>query len=410
MKNSLVILITLSLCLISVSAFSNEDKELSRPGYKSPMTEKDKQIIKESQQKSPEEIERSRNKFKEAIKESDRDIVFRGKVIDFDGNPVQDAVVVVSVRSFDPTVEIFFSSKKHKLKTDSKGLFLFEGKGSSLSIRDIIKEGYEFKREYLDYTSFQYDISIKKKSGLTVPFDPNSDETYMFKIRHRCTVNYLLTDSFRWSFRKSENSPFAPLLIGKWNGPYGKEMNLKARRSEKSKPLEISCLFNEDYSEFELSFNCTVEESGIYLSDTLLYEAPAEGYQRQIIYRNVMVESGKNEQKKGWYRKKLYLYVKGPNGKYYSRIDLWVSTHPPTQHNEDACVQIGGDIYTNPEGRRYLDYDSSYNDDEGIFRNKLVNERHKAKIEARKNKKPFDEKAFKEKVDKERKMKKEKGE
>lgn len=405
MKKIFMIAIVSGLHLVFSPAFSQEEVDTPKHIYEGPMPERVKQIIKEYEQRSPEVIERRKNQSKDAMKLSDRNIVFRGKVVDFKGNPIHEAVVVVGVRGFDPTNEFFVSSKEYKLETDSEGSFTFTGKGSFLSLRDIIKEGYEFKREYLDCTSFQYDINIKNKHGQALPFDPNSNETYIFKIRHRGTVDYLLTDSFRWSCRKSENKPFAPLLLGKWNSPYGKEMNLDARRSEKSKPLEISCLFNEDFSTFELSFNCTVEGSGVYLSDALFYEAPAQGYQPQVTYHNTMVKPGENEQKVGWYEKKLYLYVKGPEGSYYSRLDLSLNTET-VHHFSDPRVQLSGEIYTNPEGRSHLDYDSSYNDDEGLFRNKLVIERHKAKIEARKNNEPFDEKSFKEKVDEERKMKK----
>ncbi|MHC4987957.1 MAG: Ig-like domain-containing protein, partial [Planctomycetota bacterium] len=337
------------------------------------------------------------------MKMQDEKIVFQGQVVDFDGNPVTDAVVVLSVKSYDPTDEFLMSSNEYRLKTDSNGLFLFKGRGRSLSIRNVIKEDYEFKLEYLDYYYFEYDMEIKSgNSGQNIPFDANSEIPFVFKIRQHSTVNFLLEKSFTWYFRKSKNKPFAPLLLGEWIDPYGKELNLNAYRYAKNKCLEISCEFNKDYSEFELLFKGVIEDSSVYLSDTLLFEAPIDGYQQEVNYGNTMVRTVSDGSVSRWYNEKLYLYVKGPVGKYYSRIELSVSTVPATQHRKDATVQVSGEIYTNPEGRRYLDYNETYNSNERIFRRELVKKRSKARKEARGNKQPFDEKAFKVTVDKKR--------
>lgn len=352
-------------------------------------------------------ITESQKKVIEYYKARVRDVVFQGKVVDFNGDPVPDAEVVIGVRSFYPTDKDPVNTQNHKLPTDSEGLFTFKGKGMSLFVRDIVKEGYDFKLEYIENSSFDYAEQTLLRKGENMPFDPDSKVPFVFKIRKRGEVDYLFTNSFTWYFRKSENKPFAPLLLGEWIDRYGKAKNPGALRSEQNKCIEISCAFNEDFSVFTLSFKGTVEGCSTYLSDTLLYEAPAEDYQQESVYQESMLDNDQNNGNQGLYDKKLYLYVKGPKESYYSRIGLLIRTVPLAQNNQDAVVQVHGEIYTNPEGLRHLDYDEDYNGKEYMTRLLIKRERNKQKSEAMKQKKQFDEEAFKKKIDKERELIKE---
>ena len=348
-----VISITLVSMLTICSAYAKEAVDVSSQDHKVSSAKQ----IKEKDRKprgGAEKYQKWLNKLKEGVKTLDRQIAFKGKVVDFSGKPIQDARVVIGLTSFDPAAEFFSSSKNHEILTDENGLFVLKGKGSSVSVRDVMKDGYEFKLEYADYTRFEFDNKFKQGKAGLIPFDPATDKPAVFKIRKRGVVDFLFTKSFNWPFKKSKNEPFQPLLLGEWKDPYGKEMNLLARESEKNKALELSCEFNEDYSRFKLIFRGVFEDSGVYLSNKLLYEAPIEGYQKQVVYQSSMLKDIDSENKQGFYYKPLFLYVKGPSGSYYSRVDLLISTSPFNEFHKDASARVSGKIYTNPEGRRYL--------------------------------------------------------
>ena len=155
------------------------------------------------------------------MKMDDEKIVFRGKIVDFDGNPVNDAAIVLSVRSSDITGEFFMSSEEHKLKTSSDGLFIFKGKGSSLSIRDIIKDGYEYQYEYLEDSHFDYTHKTISRNGQNIPFDPDHNAPFIFKIRKRGIVEYLWTNSLYGCFSKAESVPVGVILLARWADEYG---------------------------------------------------------------------------------------------------------------------------------------------------------------------------------------------
>jgi hypothetical protein len=425
--------VVLSLCLIISSAFGQEEIDTSKHVYEGPMPERVKQIIKEHQQRTPEQIERRRNIFKEGVKSKVRDIDFWGKIVDFDGNPVPDAIVVISVRNFDSVADVFFSSKKHELKTDSKGLFEFQGKGMSVSIREISKAGYEYKYEFLETSHFDYTYKTISRGIQNVPFKPDPDAPFTFKIRKRGTVEYLWTNSLYGRFSKVESVPVEVVLLARWADEYGiyhgtldkrgkgyrtYDENGKYRsggRGTPPKQLHTSCQFNEDYSAFDLTFQYLGDNGGLIVSDEMLYEAPSDGYFPEVHISNPMKEIQPNfDRPVNLHGKKKYLYVKGlyESEVFYSRIELelYTQSHEPQnphQSDSDVHVIVRGKIYTNPAGSRWLEYKDDFNRDEEDFRKELAEKCYKARLEAAKNKQPFDEKAFKEKVDKERQMKKE---
>jgi hypothetical protein len=404
MKTAKSMVMVSCLALFSLQASSVETIDISKPVYEAPITEETKKLMKEAQ--DPERVKQHRDRFIEYVKSSERDFVFQGKVVDFDGNPVSGAIVVLSVRKFDPAAEYFMNSDKPELTTDSKGSFRYKGSGISIHIRDIIKEGYEFKNEYLEFDHFAYDLSMKSGPSVKnlIPFDAKSEGPFVFKIRKYGVVDYLVTDLFHsWSFRKSQNKAYCPLVLGEWNDAYGHEMNLSAHSFEKNKCLEISCTFNESYSEFHLLFRCTVEDSGIILSEKLLYEAPENGYQKEITYDNTLRKPTNDGRFDRWHDKLLYLYVQGPGKSYYSRLNLSLTTDPPSDSCTDPYVHIGWDVYTNPLGRRYLEYNQNYNQKERVVRGQIQTERSKERFNSQKEKKELDEEAFKRSVDQKRK-------
>lgn len=376
------------LVILVCSVISYADREADAI---SKMTPEDRAKYEKMQEKEKKYLLSLRNK-----------IDFYGKVVDQDGQPAKGVSVTLKVR--DNAWKWVPGSKEDTifaLVTDESGLFSIKNKeGHALYIENLEKDGYEYEIAK-NTTCFDYRI---QENTITSPFIPDPDNPVVFTLRQRVGKDYLLNESFVHRFRKSQNKPCQLQLFKEWIGPYGKPMNLDYKHTKSGKLL-ISCSFNEDYTEFELSFKHVVNGSGVYLSDALLYENPLDGYLKEVVYKSSMFKDIKSSTTRGLFDKKLYLYIRGPEKSYYSRIDLAIHTRPAIQNSGDISVQVSGKIYTNPEGRRNLDFDSNCNAMEKNYRHNLARERRNLKKQARKNKKQFDEKTFKEKVDKERKLK-----
>ena len=321
-------------------------------------------------------------------------IDFYGKVVDQSKKPVEG--VNVSLRIRDLTA--MDSDKIIELKTDKSGLFsVTNEKGHFLFLESLQKDGYEFDITK-NQSSFEYQ---KVKNHIDIPFVGDPKSPIVFYLRQQGTVDYLLTDQFRRRFSNLSDSSelFKPRLCKSWNGPYGERLG--AVKDDQSECIGISCTFNEDSSKFTLLVQTISENCGVFLSEVLLYEAPEDGYQQDVIYNAVMFKTDQVQQ--GLYGKKFYLYVKGPGGIYYSRIDIELNTKPTTQNNQEAVVNVRGEIYTNPNGRRYLDYNKSYNNKEYLTRSLIRTERQQKEHEDKAQGKIFDEEAFKMKIDQDRK-------
>ena len=337
----------------------------------------------------------NKNKYKEkmvqAIKEQEREIVFTGMVVDFDNQPIENALVKASVRQCEPKEEYFTKDKEIEVKTNKSGIFKVKSYGTRLMINSIEKEGYIYQKNYSEHNNFEYDKRINDsflpndssgKKG--IPINPEPKNTYTFRIRKQDKLDYLVQKSFSYKFSKTKNEPFLPTLINDWTDYYGERKNEDYYYSKEAKNLEFSVEFNEEYSEYVLAIKCLNTDSGVIISNELLFEAPADGYRQKIEY------SGKFKPlNEGSFASKdsntIYLYVKGPKESYYSRIELNVVSTVLNKVEPNLSVQISGETFTNPEGRRSLDYNKTFNDEERMFRDKLNRERNEYLKEQRKN-------------------------
>jgi hypothetical protein len=109
--------------------------------------------------------------------------------------------------------------------------------------------------------------------------------------------------------------------------------------------IRVTCSYPSDGKKWDVVFDFIGDDGGIVLSDKLLYEAPLEGYQKQVKV------TGNKGEVKGFTNN--FLYVKSDGGASYSRIVFVL---------RDSSNRISGhgDIYTNPGGSRNLEYDGKF--------------------------------------------------
>lgn len=251
----------------------------------------------------------------------DRPIVFYGRVVDDQNTPVVGIDVLVQIRRSSGTMET-------SVKTGSEGKFEISNfTGNLWSIKDIVMKGYEFNRPASTVEmSFENDGSFvaDKLNPLT------------YTVRRKQPPTLVLKGDFAFSFAK--DVPWYEIdlvkLVGKQKG--------YLTRFE-SKDLHIDLKAKASYSQVHSSYFIVLEEtdasSGIVALDKMLYVPPQTGYENKC---QIQVPVNSNTKK--------YLYVKGRQGRIYSRLD---TTFKATA--DEVVMIVNG--WTNPNGERNVDYD-----------------------------------------------------
>jgi hypothetical protein len=106
--------------------------------------------------------------------------------------------------------------------------------------------------------------------------------------------------------------------------------------------LRIESTYSEDDKEYTVKLSVSAETDGLYATNDLLYEAPAEGYQKD---RELKLRSGRDEDRR------IYLYVRSRMPAIYSRVVL--DFRP---RSNGMTVYYSG--VTNPYGNRNLEMES----------------------------------------------------
>ena len=263
---------------------------------------------------------------KDLTRSKDKIIDFYGKVVDQDLMPVANAQVVIHLRHFDLTVPYFFtSSKEINLNTDSRGLFQVTGKtGSLLFIDNIVKRGYEF--------------NFSGERGFE-PGQTKADKNnpIIFTLRKKEPAVLVIPHEFGFSFDSTVSEKELDLV----NGQSGEIGKLGTRDWQKDEHADIrikSALSNT--SSYVITFSTPEKDSGLIASSELLYVVPPKGYVPS--YTITLPFPGS-------YKKQLY--VKGRQGKTYSRLAIGINAT-----GERLGVRIRS--WTNPNGSRNVDYDA----------------------------------------------------
>ncbi len=334
-------------------------------------------------EKKPGDLEADRRgqliqKQKEKVSSSRTKINFWGKVVDHENNPVEGATVTLKVRDFQKSFTGGETDTAYKSTTNSDGVFSLKGKkGHWLFIDNIEKEGYEYiVAENVENRGFNYKLHST--------INNNSDAPVLYYLKNVSEATYLVTNQCRtFRFDKSV-STFEPVYFPKWISIYGEYRNLDKKELGSNNDLLITCTISEDNSKFSLVFESKSGNSGCFLSDKKLDEAPEEGYEAKCLYENSMTNPKKVNDKAGLPSQLFYLYIKGQEGKYYSRIDFEVGTRVLGE----LFVDLNYSSYTNPYGKRNLLYFKSYNDMERKYRQDA--QQCRVKLERRKNDRMFE--------------------
>ncbi|MCK4537119.1 MAG: carboxypeptidase regulatory-like domain-containing protein, partial [Desulfuromonadales bacterium] len=139
-------------------------------------------------------------------------IVFYGKVVDLDGNPVPDAEVTMRL-AFSPPTPMLKNRKIITTTTDLFGRFSIEATGYYLGLVEIVKDGYHYHFKYNKERGFRF-----KKGKKKAELGQIEDHPAIFKVRKKGKPTLVLTGHASFQLRPGAKSKWVVDLIGnRWS-------------------------------------------------------------------------------------------------------------------------------------------------------------------------------------------------
>jgi len=272
--------------------------------------------------------------IQDAASQANQPVAFYGRVVDQGGQPVPGVTVHLSLRWTAQPIPGLTTDKFKAIArtTDANGLFSVVGeRGSLLEIAGMEKRGYEAPKPI--GRAYWYWAAVAGHKYLP---DPQKPET--IQLWKRGSVEKLVSSTVSDAAPYDGPGVAFDLLDAKMGGPIS-DLRVAVSRS----PRVLAA--NED--RYDWSFTVNGIDGGVILtSDSFLYLAPLEGYQRSA---TVTIRRGDPS----WSpMRTVRLYVRSRNGAVYSRVTLTVSTSP-----DERPSAISIQSYSNPHGSRNLEYD-----------------------------------------------------
>ena len=283
---------------------------------------------------------------------------FYGKLIDQNNNPIPSIEIKYNVDVMNLfNARPYLVSNASTVTTNIQGCFSIQRSGVKIVISPIEVSGYEFSHETNPKMMFGYAPPATPDSFVATEANP-----FIFTLRKKNLPAYLLgigptNESSKRIMEDVTNDINASIYIvppwidsGGQPGylPGGEEPQRGQVVRKGDKDLLIEGSLSEDGTHYDLEFSPITPNSGIILSDELLYEAPEAGYQSSI---QLSILPGTSELKK-------YLYIKLDNGKFYGRLDAEFRIDSLDKTPPKARIFI--DTWINPSGSRNLEFDEAY--------------------------------------------------
>ena len=265
-------------------------------------------------------------------------VTIYGQVVDQFGVPIKN----VEIRASWATENLVLWKKtihENILKTDAAGMFSFSSYVEYYPDITIRKpKGYDY------LSDSRQPLSIISPKSIEMVRNHSESNPILFHLRKMGITTYLHETPY--GFRKEEPvSSFAFDMVNR------KSYNMNKDNSRYKHPVNIDLVY--DYKRDaatgvhtlrfyvpQKNINLPIVEpaaaNGMQVSDTMLYEAPETGYEKEI---TMSFKSGDEMTK--------YLYFTSRNPAVYSRMQMYFRASP-----EDLFLDA--EIWTNPYGSRNL--------------------------------------------------------
>ena len=278
--------------------------------------------------KTDEERERLREERHRLIPR----MIYYGKVVDMQGNPIPGATVNISRYSFGAAISARGCAPvRTTLKTDKNGCFKKWNINVWRFFADASKEGYAEERS-LNPGDFKYYPWHSKKDPVVITLRKKEPETFLV-ISPPDNNKLDIAPLFKTPGTNSVSQPFDILS---WGG------DRKWRDSVTTNAdLQIDAAFDAARQCWNVTYAVTNGAKGLILSDTMLYEAPETGYSPSATFSVTNQEQD------------CYVYVKSREPLIYSRLLFGHMFYL----NGGQSLRLYCKVWVNPYGERSLEYD-----------------------------------------------------
>lgn len=296
------------------------------------------------------DIHLQRAKFKEIFDQLQPNVIY-GKVTDTEGTPIHGAEVRFYYQQATLLIGKPDPGRFDVVASGPDGRWTFKvEKPHRAFVEDVRKPGYYSYKEG------------KSESARDLVSKPTTrEEPVVVALRKKGETTFLMQREGRQLIRV-----FSP-------HSQTNSMDLLAEKPDKAKfkgytDLEAAVNFDGTAGKWIVTYSSTNGTDGLVISDDLLYEAPQEGYQKEVVLNGPP-----------WPR---YLYVRSRTPEIYSRLDLEHSTWKESETAQG--FRISYKAWINPYGLRNLEYDTDL-EKEWRLLDQLEDE---AKTAFRQNKRP----------------------
>lgn len=337
-----MVLILIALVFIFVKPQRKHSDHLQQPqkaevypkaiNSPTPLTIGTQNAIEKRKQK---QLERARA-IAGAIEGTNVPIEFFGKVVDQDGQPLQDVTVLYSY-SVEKGNKLGVPwgqqlIEKNRTSTGKSGLFSIVGvKGHTLAIDSLNKDGYkQIRRE-----SWNFDYYESSAAG---KFEPLSNKPVVFTMLAEITAEHLVVYGGDFGLPMDVPGNGSPVRWNLWKGRLDPNGELQITLKREPAFVDQNRKITKWDAQIGVAGGGIIEAS----SDESIFRAPEAGY-------SPLVEYPKMEQKRGIPRRSFY--VKTSDGKYGRiELELYYDDNGP---NARCFIKA----YLNPSGSRNLEYD-----------------------------------------------------
>lgn len=266
---------------------------------------------------------------------TDTAIIFYGKVIDQNGQPVAGAKITAGREFFSTNSVRFFGVETVKAEADVNGNFVLTGNLiKRLYIRSIEKRCYEAPRSIYE-KSFSYDEGDKDPL-----FRPDPGKPVLFTLEKKCSPGIVDSKKSRMLIRPS----FEGFTVDLFKGFSYPLMKIAKDDSAPDIQVFIDQVPNEEMC--HMMVKAPGRNNGLAEKQGESHIAPDGGYAPSFLYT-----IDKNREAKA------ILYHKGRGGRVYSRLEIVLA---PASNG----IMVTAELFTNIDGSRNTDFDSVYTEEE----------------------------------------------
>ncbi len=277
----------------------------------------------------------------------EKKIDFSGRLIDQNGEPVAQAKVQYCIEGYGLARPVPRRKSGEVVSNDDGYFDIHGGRGCVLFIDKVEKRGYEFRRGGQKASFGGVNIHLAEHEIAKEPV------VFHLRKKHAEAV-YLVEKKVGISF-KGDEKWFAKDFEKGWVATLENKNRMESE--EFFGDWEVTGEKNPEKQEWTIHIKMNGENAGIQIGDKMLYEAPADGYEKEITFTLKCQEQpfdswdkdASNAQDMHYQQLPKYLYLRLRNPGMYSRLVLdhaWM--------NKES-INLQYNVVINPYGSRSLE-------------------------------------------------------